>query len=329
MLTATTTSPGPPPVVHTSHAETTRTASTHPIAIELRGVRRHFGSGAQRVRAVDGLDLTIRRGEVVALLGPNGAGKTTTLDMLLGLSVPSEGTVRVQGMPPARAARGGAIAAVLQTGGLLGDLTVGETVHLIASLHGAAAVARIPSALAQADLTALARRRVAKCSGGEQQRVKFALALVADPGILVLDEPTAGMDVTARRRFWDVMRADADAGRTIVFATHYLEEAEQFARRTVVMHRGRIVADAPTAQLRAGLGARRVAATLPGGGADGIVRGLRMRADVSELRVDAARLTLRALDSDAVAAALLAAGCRDLEIAAPTLETAFTALTED
>ncbi|WP_313477517.1 ABC transporter ATP-binding protein [Microbacterium sp.] len=302
-----------------------------PIAVELRGVRRHFGSGDQRVRAVDGLDLTIRRGEVVALLGPNGAGKTTTLDMLLGLSEPGEGSVRVRGMVPAAAARRGAIAAVLQTGGLLADLTVGETVRLIASLHGAAAMARVPSVLTKADLTALVGRRVAKCSGGEQQRVKFALALVADPGILVLDEPTAGMDVTARRRFWDVMRADADAGRTIIFATHYLEEAEQFAQRTVVMHRGRIVADAPTAQLRVGLGARGIAASLPADDEDaaGILRRLRESEDATDVRVDAGRLTLRASDSDAIAAALLAAGCRDLEITAPTLETAFTALTED
>lgn len=304
-------------------------ARPHDTAIELRGVRRGFGSGERRVRAVDGVDLVVRRGEIVALLGPNGAGKTTTLDMLLGLTDPDEGTVQVFGGRPARATADGSIAAVLQTGGLLSDLSVGETVRLIASLHGRACLDRVPEVLERADLTTLVRRRVSKCSGGEQQRVKFALALVADPDILVLDEPTAGMDVTARRHFWDVMRADADAGRTIVFATHYLEEAEQFARRTVVMNHGRIVADAPTAQLRAGLGARLVAASLPEGGRDGILSSLKGRDDVTELRVDADRLTLRAADSDAVAAALLASGAHDLEITAPTLETAFTALTED
>ncbi|SJN28254.1 putative ABC transporter ATP-binding protein [Microbacterium esteraromaticum] len=296
--------------------------------IDLRGVRRHFGSGEHRVQAVDLVDLTIGRGEVVALLGPNGAGKTTTLDVLLGLTDPSEGTVQVLGDRPIRAAKSGAIAGVLQTGGLLSDLTVGETVRLIASLHGPACLARVPDVLQRTDLEHLARRRVSKCSGGEQQRVKFALALVADPEILVLDEPTAGMDVTARRRFWDVMRADADAGRTILFATHYLEEAEQFARRTVVMHHGRIVADAPTAQLRASLGARSVAATLPAD-ADALLSTLRGNAQIAEVRVDAGRLSLRAADSDAVARILLAAGAHDLEIAAPTLETAFTALTED
>lgn len=279
------------------------------------------------MQAVDGVDLVVQRGEVVALLGPNGAGKTTTLDMLLGLSSPSSGTARVLGEHPARAAADGTIAAVLQTGGLLGDLTVRETVQLIASLHGREALARVPDVLEAADLSQLARRRVSKCSGGEQQRVKFALAMVADPEVLVLDEPTAGMDVTARRHFWDVMRADADAGRTILFATHYLEEAEQFARRTVVMHRGVIVADAPTARLRAGLGQRLVSATvLPD--SSGLLDRVGAMPGTSEVRLDRDRLSLRADDSDAAARALLDAGAHDLEITAPTLETAFTALTE-
>lgn len=298
-------------------------------AVAITGLRRHYGMGDRTVKAVDGLDLSIRRGEVVALLGPNGAGKTTTLDMLLGLTEPSDGDVSVFGAKPASAAKAGVIAAVLQTGGLLSDLTVRETVEVIASLHGREALARVPEVLAATDLTPLARRRIAKCSGGEQQRVKFALALVADPDILVLDEPTAGMDVTARRHFWDVMRADADAGRTIVFATHYLEEAEQFARRTVVMHRGQIVADAPTAQLRASLGGRTLAATLPTSGAEALVRSLETTDGVTDVRVDGGRMSMRAMNSDAAASALLNAGAHDLEITAPTLETAFTALTEN
>ncbi|UYO96227.1 ABC transporter ATP-binding protein [Microbacterium sp. M28] len=318
--------------MHTiTQGQVSPTAVTDDAVIALTGVRRHFGHGDRRVQAVDDVSLTITRGEVVALLGPNGAGKTTTLDMLLGLSEPSEGTVRVFGQRPDQATARGAIAAVLQTGGLLSDLTVRETVSLVASLHGRAALARVPEVLERADLTGLARRRVAKCSGGEQQRIKFALALVADPDILVLDEPTAGMDVTARRHFWDVMRADAAAGRTIVFATHYLEEAEQFAHRTVVMHRGTVVADAPTAQLRAGLGARLVSATLPteADAADTVLTTLRGQDGVSDVRRDADRISLHAVDSDAAALTLLTAGAHDLEVAAPTLETAFTALTED
>jgi ABC-2 type transport system ATP-binding protein len=315
-----------------TQAQPATTSTSAGAVIDIAGLRRQFGHGDRRVQAVDDVTLRISRGEVVALLGPNGAGKTTTLDILLGLSEPSEGTVRVLRERPGQATARGAIAAVLQTGGLLSDLTVRETVSLVASLYGRAALARVPEVLERADIAELARRRVSKCSGGEQQRIKFALALVADPEILVLDEPTAGMDVTARRHFWDVMRADAAAGRTIVFATHYLEEAEQFAHRTVVMHRGRVVADAPTAQLRAGLGVRLVSATLAQDAPDAVdnlLAALHADDGVTDLRRDAERVSLRAADSDAVARVLLAAGATDLEIAAPTLETAFTALTED
>lgn len=316
----------------TSQASSTQTpplAAASDLAISIENLQKRFGMGGSAVKAVDGVTLRIRRGEIVALLGPNGAGKTSALDMLLGLAEPSGGSVSVFGEKPGKAAKSGVIAGVLQTGGLLSDLTVRETVEVIASLHGAAALSRVPDVLARTDLTEIARRRVAKCSGGEQQRVKFALALVADPDILVLDEPTAGMDVNARRHFWDVMRADADAGRTILFATHYLEEAEQFARRTVVMRRGTIVADAPTAQLRANLGGRTLAANLPAEGADALVRALQAAGGIADVRVDGDRISLRATDSDAAASALLTAGAHDLEIAAPTLESAFTALTED
>lgn len=303
--------------------------SSAPPAVRLAGVTRHFGSGERRVRAVDAVDLRVERGEVVALLGPNGAGKTTTIDMLLGLSAPDAGTVAVLGDGPRRAVAAGRLAAVLQTGGLLADLTVRETVSVVAGLHGVQR--RVPEVLERADLVGIGRRRVGKCSGGEQQRVKFALALLPDPDVLILDEPTAGMDVTARRRFWQAMRADADAGRTIVFATHYLEEAEQFARRTVVMNRGRVVADARTESLRASLGGRTVSASLPPSAelAGGLVRELEADDRVAELVVDADRITVRTAASDELAARLLSIGAHDLEIAAPTLESAFTSLTEE
>lgn len=297
-------------------------------AVAITGMRKHFGIGTHMVKAVDGVDLRIGRGEIVALLGPNGAGKTTTLDILMGLAEPTSGTASVFGEKPQKAAKAGLIAGVLQTGGLLSDLTVRETVEVIASLHGRDALGRVPDVLERTGLGPLARRRIAKCSGGEQQRVKFALALVADPDVLVLDEPTAGMDVNARRHFWEVMRADAAAGRTVIFATHYLEEAEQFARRTVVMNRGVIVADAPTAQLRASLGGRTLVANLPASGADTLVTELTEASGIHDVHIDGDRVSLRARDSDAAASMLLNAGAHDLEIAAPTLATAFTALTE-
>ncbi|MEV4668132.1 ABC transporter ATP-binding protein [Microbacterium sp. LWO12-1.2] len=296
-------------------------------AVELTGIVRRFGHGGNRVVAVDRVDLRIDRGEVVALLGPNGAGKTTTIDVLLGLSEPDEGTARVLGTDPRHAVAAGRLAAVLQTGGLLSDLTVRETVSVVAGLHGASG--RIAEVIERADLGAIARRRVGKCSGGEKQRVKFALALLPDPDVLVLDEPTAGMDVTARRRFWEAMRADADAGRTILFATHYLEEAEQFARRTVVMNHGRVVADGATARLRASLGGRTVSATMPPADIAVLIGELRADPAVGEVSADADRLTVRTAASDVLAGRLLSLGATDLEIVAPTLESAFTSLTED
>lgn len=302
-------------------------ASTPTPAVELTGIVRRFGHGPRRVVAVDGIDLRIERGEVVALLGPNGAGKTTTIDVLLGLSAPDQGTARVLGTAPAQAVAAGRLSAVLQTGGLLSDLTVRETVSVIAGLHGASR--RVDEVIERADLAPIARRRVGKCSGGEKQRVKFALALLPDPDVLVLDEPTAGMDVTARRRFWEAMRADADAGRTILFATHYLEEAEQFARRTVVVNHGRVVADAATARLRASLGGRIVSATLPAAEVPALVADLRGDTAIAEVSSDADRITVRTAASDVLAGRLLSLGATDLEIIAPTLESAFTSLTED
>lgn len=305
--------------------------STTPTpAIELHDLTRTFGRGENRVTAVDHIDLSIARGEIVAILGPNGAGKTTTLDMLLGLSDPDQGTVKVLGTAPRAATSAGSIAAVLQTGGLLSDLTVRETVAAIAGIHGTAD--RVDDVLETTGLTAIARRRVSKCSGGEQQRVKFALALLPDPDVLVLDEPTAGMDVNARRHFWQVMREDASAGRTIVFATHYLEEAEQFAQRTVVMNHGKIIADAPTATLRASLGGRTLTATLPHSNDQRSARlthDLKHDPTIVELEIDGTSITARSEASDALALKLLQAGATNLEITAPTLETAFTSLTQE
>src|SRR5690606_1128576 len=132
---------------------------------------------------------------------------------------PTSGAVRVLGTTPQRAVHAGRVSAVMQTGGLLRDLTVRETVTAIASLHGARH--RVAEVMERTAITGLGSRKVSKCSGGEQQRLKFALALLPDPDLLILDEPTAGMDVNARREFWDTMRDDADSGRTVVFATHY------------------------------------------------------------------------------------------------------------
>lgn len=299
-------------------------------AVELNGLSKRFGAvnSSRVVNAVNGIDLRVDSGEIVAFLGPNGAGKTTTLDMLLGLSDPTGGTVRVLGQSPSAAVAAGRLSAVLQTGGLLHDMRVGETVRAVAAMHRVSS--RVQEVMDRADLAGIARRPVGKCSGGEQQRIKFALALLPDPDVLVLDEPTAGMDVGARRRFWDAMRVDADQGRTVIFATHYLEEAEQFARRTVLVAHGRVVADAPTEQLRASLGGRTLSFTLPDRDADRALELLAAEPGISDVAVDGHRVSLRASDSDSAARLLLnEVGATDLEIVAATLEAAFTNLTED
>jgi ABC-2 type transport system ATP-binding protein len=275
-------------------------------AIRATGLRKSFrGNDGTTVVAVDEVDLTVRPGEIVAFLGPNGAGKTTTVDMLLGLTRPDAGTLEVYGTAPADAVRAGRVSAVMQTGGLLNDFTVAETVRAIAALHGR--TDRVDVVLKRARLTDLAGRRVEACPGGEQQRLKFALALLPDPDLVILDEPTTGMDVGARQEFWQTMRADAALGRTIVFATHYLAEADEFAERTVLMNHGRIVHDAATTDVRAAYGGRTVTFRPPAEvvGADGI---------------DAAWL-------DRVRDALAPLGATDLEVSAASLETAFLALT--
>ena len=297
----------------TSTSVLTRTA-----AVELRGVTKDFGP----VHAVRGIDLELQQGEIVAFLGPNGAGKTTTIDMVLGLSRPTTGTVSVLGLEPRRAIAHGLVSAVMQTGGLIKDLSVRETVAYTASLF--ADTLPVDEVLDDAGITGIADRKVGKCSGGEQQRLRFAMALLTDPALLLLDEPTTGMDVEGRRAFWSAIRADAARGRTVMFATHYLEEADAYADRIVLISHGRIVADGTGAQIKAIASGRTIRATLPGADTDALatlpgVTGV-------EVRGDAVHLHTR--DSDAVARHLLThTEARDLEITSQGLEDAFISLT--
>jgi ABC-2 type transport system ATP-binding protein len=290
-------------------------------AISLRGLTKRFGA----VTAVDGLDLTIEPGEIVAFLGPNGAGKTTTIDMVLGLSRPDAGSVEVNGMAPRAAVAHGLVSAVMQSGGLLKELTVRETVELTAALF--AHTRPVDEVLERAGISEIAGRRVGKCSGGQQQRLRFAMALLPEPELLILDEPTTGMDVEGRREFWAAIRADAERGRTVLFATHYLEEADAYADRIVLVSRGRVVADGTAAELKARSTGRRLTATWEDiSTADAAV--LRSLPGVEDVELRGDTVLIAADDSDAVARHLLTTTpAHDLQITSRGLEDAFIALT--
>ncbi|MYA32108.1 MAG: ABC transporter ATP-binding protein [Gemmatimonadales bacterium] len=284
----------------------------------LSGVTHRYGA----VVALEEVDLEVRRGEVLAVLGPNGAGKTTAISLLLGsVAVQTgEATVFAQrpGAPEVRARRG----AMLQISGVPETLTVGEHIDLFRAYYPAPVSAS--RLLAMAGLEGLERRRFGKLSGGQKQRVMFALALCGDPQLVFLDEPTAGLDVEARRGLWDEIRALSESGRTTVLTTHYLEEADALADRIVVLHRGRVIAEGSPATIKSHTAARRVrcvtgvhrdrVASLPG-----VVR--------SETRGRYLEI-LTARPEDLVRALLdLDPDLHDLTVVGAGLEEAFLALT--
>jgi ABC-2 type transport system ATP-binding protein len=293
-----------------------------PDVVRFENVGKAFG----QVKAVDGLSLALRPGETVALLGPNGAGKSTTLDLLLGLRNADGGSVRVFGGTPRQAIESGRVGAMLQSGGLMEDVTVREIVRLACSLHPRARA--VDEVLAGADLTSIGDRLVNKLSGGQEQRVRFAIATAGASDLLVLDEPTTGMDVSARQAFWETMREQVRHGRTVLFATHYLEEADAIADRVLVLHRGRLLADGTAAEIKARAGARRVVFDLPDGVDEALLRGL---PEVAGLEVSGRTVRIRSTDADVTVHAVYAAGLypRNLEVAGLGLEQAFLAITEE
>jgi ABC-2 type transport system ATP-binding protein len=211
--------------------------------IELSGVTKRY----REVVALDGVDLTVGAGEVVGLLGPNGAGKSTLFELALGLAAPSAGTARVLGQRPGGEVRA-RVGAMLQNAGLPEQVTASELVGLVGRSYPAAVPTDVM--LDQVGLAHRARHELASLSGGERQRLLLALALVGDPDVLLLDEPTAAMDLEARRRFWEHVRAAAGRGTTLLFATHDLAEADAVADRVVLLDRGRVVADADPNELK-------------------------------------------------------------------------------
>lgn len=298
-----------------------RTGAASTAAISLRAVTKRYGA----LTAVDGLSLEIERGRTVALLGPNGAGKSTTVGMLMGLAVPDAGEVRVGGRAPRAAVTAGGIAAMLQDCGLMPGVTVGELVEL--GRRGYPHPLPVARALELAGLADLAGRRVDRLSGGQVQRAKFALVAVADPEVMLLDEPTRALDVQGRREFWTAMRAYAATGRTVVFATHYLDEVEENADRVVMMKRGRIVADGTPAEIRAEAGGASVRFRLDGVVPEDLLR--RLVGVTGSVVLDQGWVTVRTGESDAVVRALAGGALpwRDLSVLPPSLDDSFLQLT--
>jgi ABC-2 type transport system ATP-binding protein len=292
-------------------------ASTAAPAVRITRLVKSYGS----TRAVDGVDLEIQPGETVALLGPNGAGKSTTIGLLLGLLTPDQGTIEVGGMPPRRAVAAGHIGAMLQESGMMPGVRVGELLRFVRSLYPQPL--SLDDLVEAAGLEGLLHRRADRLSGGQAQRVRFAMGIAGDPSVVVLDEPTAAMDVEARRAFWERMRRLSAAGRTILFATHYLEEADAAADRIVVIARGRPVADGTSAAIKATLGERRVRLTLEGG--DDRLEDLE---SVRQVLRHGHRVTLYTDDADATVRSLVhrRLSWRDLEVESPDLGQAFLTL---
>jgi ABC-2 type transport system ATP-binding protein len=287
--------------------------------IAISGLRKSFGP----VKAVRGVDISIARGETVALLGPNGAGKTTTIDMLLGLLRPDSGEISVFGRSPAEAVRAGLVGGMLQVGELVKDLKVRELVAMVAALYPTPL--EVDKALELAGIGEIADRRTNNLSGGQAQRVRFAIGVVGDPELLVLDEPTVALDVEGRRDFWASMRGVAARGKTVLFATHYLEEADAYADRVVLMARGTVVADGTPTEIKANVGARTIRATLPGADQSDLAS----LPGVSAAEVHGDGILLRCSGSDTALRALLArySEARDIEVHGGSLEEAFIELT--
>jgi ABC-2 type transport system ATP-binding protein len=295
-------------------------ASGAPV-VSFENVSKQYG----KLKAVEGLSLELWPGQTVALLGPNGAGKSTSLDMLLALRKPTSGTIRMFGSDPYHAVKSGRVGAMLQSGGLMPEVTVRELVTLVTGFHPNPEP--VDLTMKRAGIDGFADQRVDKLSGGQTQRVRFALAICGKSELIVLDEPTVAMDVETRRVFWNTMKEEVAAGRTLLFATHYLEEADQAADRILVINRGRLLADGTPAEIKARAGAKRLSFRLDSIdepfllGLPGLVN-LEVRNNVVQIQ---------SRDSDATLYALIDAGYRprEVEVGSLGLEQAFIAITEE
>lgn len=294
-------------------------ATAEPCA-RLHSVTKRYG----QTLALDALNLSLYPGEIVALLGPNGAGKTTTARLLLGLLRPNSGSVRVLGRDPRDAATRTLIGAMLQITRIPETLKVREHIALFRSYYPQPL--STPELVQAAGLEGIEDRLFGSLSGGQKQRVLFALALAGNPELLILDEPSVGMDIASRRALWEQVRRQAAAGRTVLLTTHYLEEADALASRIVVVNKGIILAEGTPAEIRHRVSGRRircVTALTPE-----TLLGLPTVLNVEQ---DREATVITASDAEAVLREIFQrdSTVRGLEVSSHSLEDAFLALTGD
>ncbi|MGH8202361.1 MAG: ABC transporter ATP-binding protein [Steroidobacteraceae bacterium] len=299
--------PGPP---------ATDSVATSAVAT-LESVAKRYGKTA----ALRGLDLTLRRGEVVALLGPNGAGKTTSVRLLLGLIAADEGRVRVLGRDPRTTAARTGIGAMLQVARVPETLLVREHIALFRSYYPRPLTAA--EVVRRAGLEGIENRRFGDLSGGQRQRVLFGLALCGDPELVFLDEPTVGMDLQSRRRLWEEVRALAARGKSVLLTTHYLEEADALANRIVVIDKGRVIREGTPSEIKHGVAGRRIRCVTRLDPAH-----VRALPSVISLQSDRDAVVIYAERPEEVVRHLLLAddSLHGLEVSAAPLEDAFLAL---
>ncbi len=305
---------------HTKQQSSTEIANPHSVVASLEAVNKNYGS----IRALRAVDFRVRAGEVVALLGPNGAGKTTAVKLLLGLSQPNSGQVRVFGGDPTNPENRLRTGAMLQVGRVPETLRVREHIDLFSSYY----LNPLPLAevLAATGLEKLSDRKFSDLSGGQKQRVLFALAICGDPDLLFLDEPTVGLDVEARRMLWDEIRRMVSRGKTVLLTTHYLQEADELADQVAVINEGVIVAQGTPAEIKAKTAGKRIRCITSLGLAT-----LRQIPGVTEVKEDREAVEIHAVEAESIVRELLSrdAALSGLEVSSAGLEEAFLALTQD
>ncbi len=288
-------------------------------AVELTQASKRYGD----IQALRDASFAIDPGEVVAMLGPNGAGKTTSISLMLGLRNPTSGSARLFGLNPKDLRARSRIGVMLQESGVPGMLRVREIVDLFRSYYPNP----LPTteAIAMAGLEEKAQSLVKDLSGGQHQRLYLALAVCGNPDALFLDEPTVGMDIEGRRRFIEEVAALAAKGRTVVLTTHYLEEADQLARRIIVIDRGQVIADSTPAEIKARVAGKRITFNTQSPAAESQFGGL----PLNSIQVEDHRVRLLTNDPEDVLRELFRRGVemRDLEVAGADLEEAFVAMT--